>query len=147
MQSPSSSSTRTLRGATIAALLAGGVASAAIADNFRLTILHTNDTESKLLYPSSSQQLYGNAARFKAKVDQLRADALAAGGCVMVSSGDNFLAGPEFNASLSLPIGSRFYDSIALQAIQYDAICIGNHDFDFGPEVLADFISGFTDGT
>lgn len=147
MQSPSSSSTRTLRGATLAALVAGGVASAALADNFRLTILHTNDTESKLLYPSSSQQLYGNAARFKTKVDELRAAALAEGGCVMVSSGDNFLAGPEFNASLSLPIGSRFYDSIALQAIQYDAICIGNHDFDFGPEVLADFISGFTDGT
>jgi len=147
MQSPSSSSTRALRSAALAALVAAGVASAAIADNFRLTILHTNDTESKLLYPSSSLQLYGNAARFKTKVDELRAAALLEGGCVMVSSGDNFLAGPEFNASLSLPPGSRFYDSIALEAIQYDAICIGNHDFDFGPEVLADFINGFTDGT
>jgi 5'-nucleotidase len=117
------------------------------ASNFRLTVLHTNDTESKLLYPSSSQQAFGGAARFKTKVDQLRAAALASGGCVMVSSGDNFLAGPEFNASLSLPLGTPFYDSIALQAIQYDAICLGNHDFDFGPEILADFINGFTDGT
>ena len=32
------------------------------ASNFRLTVLHTNDTESKLLYPSSSQQAFGGAA-------------------------------------------------------------------------------------
>lgn len=147
MQSTSSPTTRLLQRAALAALVAGGVASSTLADGFRLTILHTNDTESKLLSPSSSLQLYGNAARFKTKVDELRAAALLEGGCVTVSSGDNFLAGPEFNASLSLPAGSRFYDSIALQAIQYDAICIGNHDFDFGPEVLADFIEGFTDGT
>lgn len=114
---------------------------------FRLTILHTNDTESKLLYPSSALQSYGGAARFKTKADQLRVAASAEGGVVMVSSGDNFLAGPEFNASLSLPAGSRYYDALALQAIGYDAICLGNHDFDFGPEVLASFINGFTDGT
>lgn len=132
---------------TLATTFAAFTAPALAGGNFRLTVLHTNDTESKLLYPSSSQQQFGGAARFKTKVDQLRADALAVGGCVMVSSGDNFLAGPEFNASLSLPAGSRFYDSIALQAIQYDAICIGNHDFDFGPDVLADFVNGFTDGT
>jgi 5'-nucleotidase len=65
----------------------------------------------------------------------------------MVSSGDNFLAGPEWNASLSLPAGSRYYDSIALQSIGYDAVCLGNHDFDFGPEILANFVTGFTDGT
>jgi 5'-nucleotidase/UDP-sugar diphosphatase len=134
------------------ALAAGAVAASAASlapaqSSFRLTILHTNDTESKLLYPSSSQQAYGGAARFKTKADQLRAAAAAEGGVVMVSSGDNYLAGPEFNASLSLPAGSRYYDSIALQAIGYDAVCLGNHDFDFGPEVLASFIDGFTDGT
>ncbi len=128
-----------------------GVASAALADKgdtFKLHLLHTNDTESKLLYPSSSQQAFGGAARFKTKVDELRAAATAAGAAsVMVSSGDNYLAGPEFNASLSLPAGSTYYDSIALEAIGYDAVCLGNHDFDFGPGVLATFIEGFTDGT
>ncbi len=127
-----------------------GVASAALAGGgtFKLHLLHTNDTESKLLYPSSSQQAFGGAARFKTKVDELRAEAAAAGAAtVMVSSGDNYLAGPEFNASLSLPAGSTYYDSIALEAIGYDAVCLGNHDFDFGPGVLATFIEGFTDGT
>ena len=133
----------------VSATLSCAVASSALAGggSFRLTVLHTNDTESKLLYPSSSQQAYGGAARFKTKADQLRSTADAEGGVVMVSSGDNYLAGPEFNASLTLPAGSRYYDSIALQAIGYDAICLGNHDFDFGPEILANFVAGFTDGT
>jgi len=133
--------------ASVLMSLAVAAHASAQGSSFRLTILHTNDTESKLLYPSSSQQTYGGAARFKTKADQLRAAADAEGGVVMVSSGDNFLAGPEFNASLRLPAGSRYYDGIALQAIGYDAICIGNHDFDFGPEVLANFVNSFTDGT
>lgn len=120
---------------------------AAAQSNFRLTVLHTNDTESKLLYPSSSQSSYGGAARFKTVADQLRNSARAQGGCVMVSSGDNILPGPEFNASLALPTEARIYDAIALQAIDYDAICLGNHDFDFGPSLLARLIGDFTDGT
>jgi 5'-nucleotidase/UDP-sugar diphosphatase len=36
-----------------------------------------------------------------------------------------------------------YYDSIALNLIGYDALCLGNHDFDFGPDVLANFIEGF----
>jgi 5'-nucleotidase len=31
-----------------------------------------------------------------------------------------------------------------MSLIGYDAIAIGNHEFDFGPDVLADFIRGFT---
>jgi 2',3'-cyclic-nucleotide 2'-phosphodiesterase (5'-nucleotidase family) len=60
----------------------------------------------------------------------------------MVSSGDNFLAGVEFNASLEK--GVPLYDAITLDLIAYDAMAIGNHEFDFGPDVLADFILGFT---
>jgi 5'-nucleotidase len=52
-----------------------------------------------------------------------------------------FLAGPEFNASLVK--GPPFYDATALSFIGYDAMAIGNHEFDFGPDVLADFIESF----
>jgi 2',3'-cyclic-nucleotide 2'-phosphodiesterase (5'-nucleotidase family) len=62
----------------------------------------------------------------------------------VVSSGDNFLAGPEFNASLTR--GVPYFDAIALDRIGYDALAIGNHEFDFGPEVLADFIESFEPG-
>jgi 5'-nucleotidase len=63
-------------------------------------------------------------------------------GVVTISSGDNFLAGPEFNASLER--GVPFFDTVALDLIGFDASAIGNHEFDFGPDVLADFIDGFT---
>ena len=116
----------------------------------RLTILHNNDGESQLL-GVGEDDAYGGIARFKTLTAQLKKGARTGvvpgrdGGlkraAMMLSSGDNFLAGPEFNASLEK--GVPFYDSIGLAAVGYDAMAIGNHEFDFGPDVLADFISGF----
>jgi 5'-nucleotidase len=115
-----------------------------------LTVLHNNDGESQLIhYPGLED--FGGAARFKTLVDDLKWEAThgprypgqwgAKRGVMMVSSGDNFLAGPEFSASLDK--GVPFYDTIAMDLIGYDAVAIGNHDFDFGPDVLADFIEGY----
>ncbi len=59
----------------------------------------------------------------------------------MISSGDNFLAGPEF--TVGVENGIPFYDTIAMELIGYDAVALGNHDFDFGPGVLADFLDGY----
>jgi 5'-nucleotidase len=126
--------------------------------HFTLTILHNNDGESRLTGVTAAgtgtQQLYGGIARFATVVDNLRKEALKKPkgkghapkrGVVMLSSGDNFLAGAEFNASLVK--GPPFYDSIGLDEIGYDAMALGNHEFDFGPEVLADFINGFESPT
>lgn len=109
---------------------------------FKLTILHNNDGESQLISSPASAD-FGGVARFKTVVDQLKAKADKGGrsDAIMLSSGDNFLAGPRFNASLAT--GVPFYDSVALDAIGYDAMAVGNHEFDFGPDVLADFIEGF----
>ena len=116
---------------------------------FTLTILHNNDGESRLT-GAPGQPDFGGVARFATLVDDLRKEATtgkpSAGqaghrGVVLLSSGDNFLAGPEFQASLDK--GVPFYDSLALSRIGYDAMAIGNHEFDFGPDVLADFIESF----
>ena len=108
---------------------------------FLLTILHNNDGESQLIDAGSGLEDFGGIARFKSLVDQLRVDATDSSSEVLVlSSGDNFLAGPEFSASLDAGV---FYDAIALESIGYDAIQLGNHDFDFGPDLLADFIKSF----
>lgn len=115
------------------------------AETHRLTILHNNDGESKLLNAGPGLADFGGVARFATVVQQLRAVGQSEGGVVMLSSGDNFLAGPEFNASLAN--GIPYYDAIALQLVGYDAFCLGNHDFDFGPPILANFIESFTDGT
>ncbi|MCP6336142.1 hypothetical protein NL449_29395, partial [Klebsiella pneumoniae] len=72
----------------------------------------------------------GGVARFATLVRQLKAGATRYGsgraGALIISSGDNFLAGPEFNASLTRD-RVPFYDSIAHNRIGYDAMVIGNH--------------------
>lgn len=119
--------------------------------DFTLTILHNNDGESQVVDAGSGLEDFGGAARFKAVVDDLKwsaihsvpADPGSKRGVVMISSGDNFLAGPEFTAAVAN--GVPFYDTIAMELIGYDAVNLGNHDFDFGPDVLADFIAGYMD--
>ena len=119
--------------------------------DFWLTILHNNDGESKLLEVLATagdpNSAYAGISRFVTLVNQLRAQAedgyagiAGKHGVITLSSGDNFLAGAEFAASLDH--GVPFYDSLAANLIGYDAMAIGNHEFDFGPDVLADYIAG-----
>jgi 5'-nucleotidase len=117
--------------------------------DYQLTILHNNDAETTLLPSSSADGPYAGIAYFKALMDRLAAKAVTSGrdhsvrkGVLKLSSGDNYLAGAQFNASLAK--GVPFYDSIGMRAVGYDAIGIGNHDFDFGPDTFADFIAGFS---
>jgi 5'-nucleotidase len=105
---------------------------------FNFTLLHNNDGESALLN-APGQANYGGVSRFKTKVDQLRA---ANPNSLLLSAGDMFLAGPQFDASLKLPAAQDYYDSVALRSIGYDAYTLGNHEFDFGPAVTRKFIDG-----
>ena len=131
-------------------VLAGTAASNALAGDapvaFWLTVLHNNDGESQLIDAGSDLSDFGGVARFATLVENLRAGAptAPAGGSLLISAGDNYLAGPEFNASLNN--GVPFYDTIAMELIGYDVAAIGNHEFDFGPDVLADFLAGFVNG-
>jgi 2',3'-cyclic-nucleotide 2'-phosphodiesterase (5'-nucleotidase family) len=117
--------------------------------DFWLTVLHNNDGESRLI-SASGQPDFGGIARFTTLMNQLQTDAVtgkpaspgAKSGVVTVSSGDNFLAGPQLNASFEE--GAPFFDALALSQVGYDAIAIGNHEFDFGPATLARFISSFS---
>jgi 5'-nucleotidase / UDP-sugar diphosphatase len=136
----------TLLAACAVTLLAAGPVAAAKPDKaaFELTLLHNNDAESRLLTGNSTAN-YGGAARFATVVDRLRAESARPPrsprrGTLMVSSGDNFLAGLNLNASFEK--GIPWYDSIAFNRFGYDAATIGNHEFDFGPDRLADFIEG-----
>lgn len=137
---------RTFTVLAVLALLAGILATTPVAGHaqeadddgsFTLTILHNNDGESKLLPEDGSDP---GVARFVALVKQLQAGAAGAG-VVTLTSGDNFLASQEFGVSLARE--GPLYDSVALSGI-YDAMALGNHDFDMGPEVTARFIQGFS---
>lgn len=111
-----------------------------ISTDVTISILHNNDGESKLL-PGDG---FPGIARFVAVLKDLQANA-GTDGVITLTSGDNFLASKEFNASLDRTAanpGTPYYDSVALSGL-YDVMALGNHDFDFGPEVTAAFISGF----
>src|SRR5690606_5393510 len=102
------------------------------AQKVTVTILHNNDGESQLINAGSGVEEFGGAARFIAKKKELATTATGNGEIVLtLSSGDNFLAGPEFNAGLNRAGGKPMFDSEVLAAIGYDAICLGNHDYDF----------------
>jgi 5'-nucleotidase / UDP-sugar diphosphatase len=117
---------------------------------FDLTVLHINDGESALL----PEELGGNegdpgAARFVADLIAAQDDALSpvdddvVRAVVTVSSGDNYLAGPQLAASFDNP--DEFYDAYVYMRGDFDAMTIGNHEFDFGPDVFADFVEATED--
>jgi 2',3'-cyclic-nucleotide 2'-phosphodiesterase (5'-nucleotidase family) len=121
---------------------------------FTLTVLHGNDPESALLHASADPE-FGGAARYTTLLHQLR-DSENAGtgagpeeaadrGVVTVNSGDMYLPGPEFAASQEE--GAPFYDAIAASHAEYDAVSMGNHEFDFGPDLYAEFIGGLPENT
>jgi 5'-nucleotidase len=123
--------------------LAGGPAEAQSL-GYRVTILHHNDAESRVFnLGSGAAANYGGMGRFKTLLDQTRSYYAGQGhGVLAISAGDSFLAGANFQASLdSGAPGSRtFYDALGMSQIGYDAVTLGNHEFDFGTQVLAEFI-------
>jgi 5'-nucleotidase / UDP-sugar diphosphatase len=107
-----------------------------------LTVLHINDGESMLL--PDAEAGFPGAARFVADIQDLQAAAVEGEDrtVVTLSSGDNFLAGPRLNASREAleADGGPFYDALVYLEAGFDAMTIGNHEFDFGPAFLAEFI-------
>ncbi|WP_323895665.1 bifunctional UDP-sugar hydrolase/5'-nucleotidase UshA [Aeromonas veronii] len=94
----------------------------------KLTILHTNDTHGRFWHNAENE--YGMAAQ-KTLVEQLRADAKAAGSDVLVLSGGDVNTGvPESDLQDAEP------DFMAMNNIRYDAMAVGNHEFDNPLSVL-----------
>lgn len=94
-----------------------------------LTILHNSDGESALTGSSES----GSIAQFATIVKNLKKES-GAENTLIVSSGDNFLAGVSYAASEGV------LDAKALNMIGYDVTAIGNHEFDFGQNGLKKFL-------
>ena len=94
----------------------------------KLTILHTNDTHGRFWHNVENE--YGMAAQ-KTLLDRLRAEAKAAGSEVLVLSGGDVNTGvPESDLQDAEP------DFIGMNSIRYDAMAVGNHEFDNPLSVL-----------
>jgi 5'-nucleotidase / UDP-sugar diphosphatase len=131
MTHPSLHATLRLSVALGALLLAGCTAlpPAAPRAPLMLTILHTNDHHGRF-WPNGDGE-YGLAAR-KTLIDRVRAEVAAAGGHTLLLDGGDVNTGvPESDLQDAEP------DYKGMDLIGYDAVAVGNHEFDKPPAVLA----------
>ena len=99
-------------------------------DSYELTIMHTNDVHGHHEPQSNGD---GGAARQATVVNQIRAEG---GNNLLLDGGDRF-TGTLFH------VQHRGQDSVQIMnAIGYDAMALGNHEFDDGEEILAAFVKG-----
>jgi 5'-nucleotidase len=114
--------------ATAAALNLNVVDALAAGDVLKLTILHTNDVHSRVEpFPmdGSRNQGLGGTARRSALIKQIRAREQ---NVLLLDAGDLFQGTPYFNK-----YGGELEMKL-MTAMQYDAVTMGNHDFDNGLE-------------
>lgn len=105
-------------------------ASAQEEESFPLTIMHTNDTHAAHA-PNGDGN--GGVAIQAAVVKQIRAEAENS---LLLDAGDRFtgtLYHTVYEGQDQVPI---------MNALGYDAMTLGNHEFDKGDEVLANFLKG-----
>jgi 5'-nucleotidase/UDP-sugar diphosphatase len=95
---------------------------------YKITVLHTNDHHGRFWQNRYGE--YGMAAR-KTLVDQIRHEVESSGGSVLLLSGGDINTGvPESDLQLAEP------DFKGMSLIGYDAMAIGNHEFDNPLSVL-----------
>lgn len=116
--------------------LLGAVAAPSAYAQYDLTILHHNDGENAFFENAG----FGGIANWVSTVDSLRTSATTTG-LVTLSAGDQILPGTALNAAIAN--GTPYYQSIGHYAAGFDAMVLGNHEFDLGTGVTADYISSF----
>ncbi|EGQ8007678.1 bifunctional UDP-sugar hydrolase/5'-nucleotidase [Vibrio parahaemolyticus] len=95
---------------------------------YKLTVLHTNDHHGR--FWQNKHDEYGMAAR-KTLIDDLRDEIQAEGGSVLLLSGGDINTGvPESDLQDAEP------DFKGMSKIGYDAMALGNHEFDNPLDVL-----------
>jgi 2',3'-cyclic-nucleotide 2'-phosphodiesterase (5'-nucleotidase family) len=132
-----------MRIAALAVPSALALSLAAPAGAFELTVLHINDLHSRILpinkYDSTCSaeddaagECFGGVARIKTLLDQRRAALAAEGANVLTLD-----AGDQFQGSLFYITYKGRAAVEFMNAIGFDAMAVGNHEFDDGPGKLA----------
>ncbi len=104
---------------------------------FRMRILHTNDHHARIEPVfSGNNPVHGGVSRRKALIDKIRRETAVP--TLLVDAGDVFQGTLYFNQYNGMA-DLEFYN-----AMGYEAMAIGNHEFDKGPQALVDFITRAT---
>lgn len=117
-----------------------GVAPTTEAAPDRLTILHTNDWQSGLT-GIGPDQTRGGVARLATLVDRLRAKHRGAGPVLLLDGGDVTMG--TLYHTVTRETGSELQ---LMYRLGYDAVTLGNHEFDFRPSGLGQMIASATTG-
>jgi len=133
----------------IARLLASSAALAvtagAAAADYTLHVLHINDLHSRIepinrfdstcsAEDNEAGECFGGVARLHTKINELRDQIASEGGNVIVVD-----AGDQFQGSLMYTTYKGAAEAEFMNMIGFDAMVVGNHEFDDGPEKLAEF--------
>lgn len=110
----------------------------------RLTILHTNDEHGAVIphsptvdyHPRRENPTIGGYARLATAVREVREEKSAQGDPVILLSAGDYIGGSPF--SWLIPQGYALELKLK-QIIGYDAVTIGNHEYDYGPDILAGY--------
>ncbi len=95
---------------------------------YRITVMHTNDHHGRFWKNADGE--YGMAAR-KTVINTIRADVAAGGGYSLLLDGGDVNTGvPESDLQDAVP------DFKGMNLLGYDAMAVGNHEFDKPPFVL-----------
>lgn len=135
--------TRFLRLAMLSASVLAVSTGAALAD-YELNILHINDFHSRIesinKYDSTCSaedegkgECFGGAARLLTAINETRA-ALAGKNVLTLNAGDNF------QGSLFYTMYKGAAEAEMLNAMKFDAMTVGNHEFDDSEDALAPFL-------
>jgi 5'-nucleotidase / UDP-sugar diphosphatase len=108
-------------------------------------ILHTNDLHSALIphspavdyQPGVDNDAIGGFARLASAVNEIRENKRQDGEPVLLLDAGDFLGGTPF---AWLALQSHAAELTIMQEMGYDAVVIGNHEYDYGPDVLAGYL-------
>jgi len=100
-----------------------------------LAIYHSNDAESQVVHLGEHLKDFGGVARFATLLEREREAATRYGiATLTVHSGNTHMPSPEFSVSCD----NMMY---VTQYLKYDALTVGSHDFDWGPEFTSQYIN------
>jgi 2',3'-cyclic-nucleotide 2'-phosphodiesterase (5'-nucleotidase family) len=108
-------------------------------------ILHTNDMQSALIphspavdcHPEKEDPTIGGFARLATAVGEIRENKMKEGEPVLLFDAGDFLGGSAF---AWLALNGYAAELTIMQKMGYNAVAIGNHEYDYGPDVLAQYL-------